>query len=292
MNQKPNVPAQTVTLEDILVKVRAGEVKQAAPLIRQAVLEELNFQGTHVNLANAVMLAADWAVIERLLGGDMNALLTTGWIQSLAENAPVNAKGEPVPWFTYPAIDFLEPRLQKNWRVFEYGSGNSTHWWAQRVEACYAIEDNQTWFDRVRAQLPANAMLQFATDEAYIAAIKEHPDAFFDVVIVDGSHRNACAMAAVEKVKPSGMIVFDNADQSEFDASNDYLTQAGWYRIDFWGMVPSYLYRNCTTVYFRDPEILRSQPIPSQHTSSLGPSCMQVIDRKRAAIAEIKGRAA
>jgi hypothetical protein len=56
-----------------------------------------------------------------------------GWFRSCREQASVDANGNPIPWITYPAIEFLVKRINNQLSVFEYGCGNSTLWWASRV---------------------------------------------------------------------------------------------------------------------------------------------------------------
>lgn len=54
-----------------------------------------------------------------------------------------------IPWFSYAAIEFLEKALQPQMTVCEYGSGGSTIFFARRVRAVYAIEDNPKWHELV-----------------------------------------------------------------------------------------------------------------------------------------------
>jgi hypothetical protein len=51
-------------------------------------------------------------------------------------------KGEPIPWFSHPLIDFLKDRLSKDMTVFEYGCGNSTLWWADRVRSVTGVKND------------------------------------------------------------------------------------------------------------------------------------------------------
>jgi len=99
----------------------------------------------------------------------------------------------------------------------------------------------------------------------------------FDIVVVDGEHRNQCARAAVARVKPSGAIVFDNSDRLSFADGVRYLSDAGWLRIDFFGLIPCYAYKNCTSFFFRDTRWLTGAPVPAEQRSSVGLSCSQAI---------------
>lgn len=86
-------------------------------------------------------------------------LAPSGWIRSRDRGAPMNPEGAPLPWFTYAAIEFLERVVRYTDRVFEFGAGWSTHWWAQRVRDVTSVEHDSEWVATLRADLPHNARL-------------------------------------------------------------------------------------------------------------------------------------
>lgn len=55
--------------------------------------------------------------------------------------------GKPIPWYTYPAVDFLEKLVRPEWSVFEYGAGNSTLWWRERCKRVTSVEHDREWTD-------------------------------------------------------------------------------------------------------------------------------------------------
>lgn len=54
----------------------------------------------------------------------------SGWIRSLIEKQVIDASGDPIPWYAYPAIDLLKDRISIengiNISVFEFGCGFGT----------------------------------------------------------------------------------------------------------------------------------------------------------------------
>lgn len=267
---------------DILALAARGDLSSAARLIRQALdAGDPSLQEIRILSAHLLLQAADWDAITRLLPPDTNFPVTSGWLNSLRKGRPLNAQDEPIPWFTYPAIDFLDGVVKPDSHVFEWGSGNSTLWWSKRVAQVTSVEDDQAWHAEVIKQVPAhgNSTLLFRAGEAYYNAVLEYPDASFDVMVIDGSSRNDCARVAPAKLKPSGILVFDNADGPEFDPGQQFLYEQGFMRLDFWGPIPSYLYKNCTSVFFKDPALLRQPLPPSHHRASTGISCFQAMHR-------------
>ncbi len=128
------------------------------------------------------------------------------------------------PWLTAKSIRFIEQFLTPEMKVFEWGSGRSTVWLAQRVGMLVSVEDDGAWYERVKREL-ANYDVDYrhATDESgaqgYAGQIAEFDDGTFDLVLVDGAHRAECLATARTKVRSGGVIVLDNADQ-DYDVSS------------------------------------------------------------------------
>jgi hypothetical protein len=193
--------------------------------------------------------------------GARSALRDAGWFRSFATRLPVDAAGAPLPWFTYPAIALLGPRLSPKMRVFEYGAGYSTLWWAARVGAVRSVENDADWVTTLRPQLPHNAVITLAAElgGAYTGAaavVAQAEGARFDVVVIDGRERNACVPAALAALATDGVIVWDNSERERYDAGQQVLTDAGFRRIDLHGMGPINPYGWCTSVFYRDGNCL------------------------------------
>ena len=64
---------------------------------------------------------------------------TGHWGSSLRSKA-IDVSGNPLPWYTYPAIDFLAARRFDGKTVLEFGGGQSTLWWSPRTRHVTTIE--------------------------------------------------------------------------------------------------------------------------------------------------------
>jgi len=78
-----------------------------------------------------------------------------GWDRSFLEG-PVDADGNPVPWITYPAQSVLAQLVRPDSRVFEYGSGHSSLWWAARAKEVISVDHDASWVTRVNQKKPDN----------------------------------------------------------------------------------------------------------------------------------------
>ena len=156
--------------------------------------------------------------------------------------------GVIVPWYTYPAIEYLNSLDFAGKRVFEYGSGNSSRYWARKVAQVVSVEDHRDWHARVSSNLADNQTLLLREEsQAYAEAILEDAGCY-DIVVIDGNHRPACARAALDRVADGGLIVLDNSDWYHKVAA--WLREHGdFIQVDFYGFGPINHYTWTTSLF-------------------------------------------
>jgi hypothetical protein len=145
-----------------------------------------------------------------------------------------------VPWWSYDGIDAVDAWLQSRprpIRVFEYGSGASTLWLARRVDEVHSVE-HHAGFGEMMAGVVADqphVSLRIVEPVAstaprvpsakeghrdldfhdYVHSIDDVPGDF-DLVVVDGRAREACLLAALDRLAPGGLVVFDNSRRRRY----------------------------------------------------------------------------
>jgi hypothetical protein len=180
-------------------------------------------------------------------------LATSGWIRSRQENASVDASGEPLPRITYGAMHVLA-RTPRSARVFEYGSGYSTLWWATRAAAVVSVEHDAAWAQWVRDHCPAAEVLHQPRGSGYVEAPRGHGP--FDVVVLDGRDRVRCSEVAPTVLTPTGFILWDNSERERYRAGLDHLRDLGFRCVDFVGPAPMSPYPAMTSILYRDGNCL------------------------------------
>src|ERR1700704_6537497 len=85
-------------------------------------------------------------------------------LKSVRTQRAVDRAGDPLPWYTYPAIEFLQQLDFSEKTVFEYGSGMSTLYWAARTARVVSVEDDEQGMEKVRSMAPSNVDLIFEPD--------------------------------------------------------------------------------------------------------------------------------
>lgn len=180
-----------------------------------------------------------------------------GWMDAVSYYQPwrrtMNAEGHclehELPWLTFPAIERLSSFLTPKMKVFEYGSGGSTLFFARRAKEVISVEHDADWHKRLASNLKEknidNCIVHHippSSDDRlenadpsdpdsytsggdrykgmsfrdYAAKIEEHPNNYFDIVVVDGRARPSCFKHAVSKVRDDGLLVFDNTSRDRY----------------------------------------------------------------------------
>lgn len=182
---------------------------------------------------------------------------------TLETKLPVAADGSPLPWYTYPAIEYCNQLDASDLNIFEYGSGNSSLYWAHKGANVWCVEDDTAWYETMRGKSGQLRGISLkTTSAAYASAIAERGQQF-DIVIIDGVWRNECAVEALAHIRSEGLIILDNSDWYKDVAQ--FLRAHAFFQIDFNGFGPVNNYCWTTSVFlpFRSPYMERlKQPQP------------------------------
>lgn len=194
-------------------------------------------------------------------------LVDQGWFLSVKTGKSVGGQEQPIPWLTYPFIDFIGPRLNKDMLMYEFGCGNSTLWFAERVGTVESVEHHKEWYEEIGPKLPANVTLSFEeiiseqtysaitfmaiSDETPYSSAIFRTGRLYDVILVDGVYRANSIVNSVRSLKESGVVILDNVDYVESQECKNYMQKAGFKRIDFWGMCPIVHHDSCTAIFYR-----------------------------------------
>ena len=192
-----------------------------------------------------------------LLFSSRSVLRTSGYFKSVALKKPCLNDESPIPWMNYAAIHFLDDRLSGDQSMFEYGSGNSTRWFAERVKTVTSVENHQGWYDYVKDTLPANVELKFQPSgvPAYAQAIANN-NASYDVVVVDADERVNCMLYAPEYLSERGVIILDDAQRDIYKEGVEGLLAKGFRVLDFQGIKAGGIKFYSTMIFYRDGNCL------------------------------------
>ena len=133
-------------------------------------------------------------------------------------------------------INFLKNKINKNTKILEFGSGDSTIFFSKLTNYLISIEHNIDWYNRIKPKL--SAQVRYIINKInYVSAPpadkrfyncdtidqilgQDTPDESFDIIIIDGIHRVNCAYGTVNKLKKGGILVLDDANRIENPATD------------------------------------------------------------------------
>jgi hypothetical protein len=180
------------------------------------------------------------------------------WLQTTLFQSYMNSL--EIPWINFMATRYLNSLVVSNMKVFEWGSGSSTLYWCKHNMSAVSIEHDAEYFESFRKVLnkkgykvdyrlilpePVGNYLLNELGEnyrstnmdykdkvfyQYVNVIREFPDDYFDLILIDGRSRVPCFDLAMQKVKKGGVIVFDNTDVKDYELLFDHIPQSWNYK--------------------------------------------------------------
>lgn len=163
----------------------------------------------------------------------------------------VDAAGEPVPWITYPAADYLDSLELSGIRVFEYGMGASTAYFSRRGCSVIGVEMEPDWHARLIALKLPGVECRLCTDGGQYPREIDACEGPFDLILIDGAERYRSAQQAHSRLAPGGLLLLDNSEWYPRTAS--MLREAGLLQIEFAGFGPLNAFPSVTSLFFREP---------------------------------------
>jgi hypothetical protein len=189
---------------------------------------------------------------------DKGYLDEVGWFNAFYGQLPVDRDNSPIPWVTYSFIDFIKERLKRQFTVFEFGSGNSTYFYAKYAGIVVSVEHNREWYDKIAATKPENAEIFFCelVRDGDYCRMPLKLEETFDMIIVDGRDRVNCCRQSVKALSEHGVIVLDDSEKVDYKEGINFLVSKGFKELTFTGISPGLFYRKATSVFYRPDNCL------------------------------------
>ena len=174
-----------------------------------------------------------------------------------------------IPWVVFDAKDWLETYLKGNMKVFEWGSGGSTLYFAKKVAKIISVEHDEAFYKEVSnvilkeniknceyflikpIEILSAKYLLYDTEtytsrtfkeyrsfhfRDYVKKIDSFSDNYFDLILIDGRSRASCIKHSIKKIKIGGFLVLDNSEREDYKPAMKLLNKFN--RTDFFGHGP------------------------------------------------------
>ncbi len=164
-----------------------------------------------------------------------------GQYNSIKQNLSIDSKNNPLPWLTYPSIEYLRNLDLTNETIFELGSGFSTLWFAKRSKKVFSVETDELWYNKIVGELSS-------FDNVEIDLVNEnHGNEIFkgieesDLIFIDGLDREDALDYIIKNIDISKIkcIVVDNSEwESVFKKIQQFVEYSKWVDFEFVGFGP------------------------------------------------------
>jgi hypothetical protein len=136
------------------------------------------------------------------------------------------------PWFSFGAVAYLRKFVRPEHRVFEFGSGGSSFFFARRAASVLCVENDAVWQQRIAALAAKRGLANLRCELhpidpghpelypglSYFVALQPLP---YDIIVVDGwcDYENAAygrlRYVAVDRAldcvrRPGGIVIVDD----------------------------------------------------------------------------------
>ena len=228
--------------------------------------------------------------------------IKNGWLRSFIFKECTDKNGNPLPYFSYPAIEYIETLDMSRLKILEIGSGYSTIYFSKRAKKVISFECDPKWLRKVnneikKLDLEKKVNLKYVditkpfnesspsfrkkTTEIYLKKIKKvlgSQENKFDLVVIDGwgYHRLTLSKLILNYLSDQGILILDDSD--ELPKTEKLLNDLGFIQVQFKGYCPGGI-RHVTSVFFNEkmniPVLEREMRIPSMFSKGLKRNWME-----------------
>jgi hypothetical protein len=193
----------------------------------------------------------------RLLTKQDFFLYEMGYTKSYHNENPMDKNDEFLPLMNYSIIDFLNKRIIKNIKFFQYGSGYSSIYYSKKVKDVTTIEYDIDWKNKVQFFFKKhnldnlNVHIQ-AINENYPKSIKTiNPEKKYNIILVDGRMRVEYSIEAISSLSENGVLILNNSSRDKYQEIFSFYQQNNFKHITFSGIKPFFFKNDCTTFFYK-----------------------------------------
>ena len=185
-------------------------------------------------------------------------LVQSGYVNSFLQNKTLDGEGNALPWMNYGIIGLLKGSLNTSMHVFEFGSGNSTLFFAKHSKRITSVEYDRNWYRLIdgeikKRQLENVQYIYRGLDADFHDVILEQ-EGSFDLVVVDGRDRVKCALNAIAKLSDNGVLLLDDSDRPAYAEIFNFYRKNGFKFLTFSGLKPRGFGSEQSTVFYRSSQ--------------------------------------
>jgi len=184
------------------------------------------------------------------LAARIDVLEKRGILESCETGLPTK-NGQPQPLLTFSFMDYFETHDFSEYQFIEFGSGNSTLYFAKFCKKVCSFEQNFNWYNQLKTKLPNNVEYTYLNDYHPLPKVRHDP---LNVTLVDFAGIRFRAVKQLIDEGETDLLILDNSDVSP--NSTKLLLESGYKEITFWGGKLTEHYESCTSLFFKNVDVL------------------------------------
>lgn len=206
------------------------------------------------------------------------------WKKSFIEGFCYDEYHCEVPWYSYKAIEFIKRFVKKNHRIFEFGCGSSTLFYANNASQVVSLESNKIWskiikeklyqhnfknsdfsekkfnfidhqnsqnFEKNDCKLTINLMTDALTNNNYENFCENYSQKF-DIIVVDSLKRHLCVVNSYKSLSENGILILDDSQRKNYQKTINFLVEKNFKKLDFIGIAPGQLTIKNTSIFIKN----------------------------------------
>jgi 16S rRNA G966 N2-methylase RsmD len=196
----------------------------------------------------------------------------TGHFWSAMAGKSMDSNRNPIPMLTYPALEVLASMDLAKVSILEFGSGQSSIYFDQRVKKLTSIESSPQWARYVRNNTSSKVNLYVCPEKKDFKLVqKKIVNKQFDIVLIDGvpykgGDRMEAANLTLNLANNPKLVIVDNSDLRQCLPIINAFEINNYIRADFIGYSPKAYHKQSTSFFFL-PEFaewaLANESVPS-----------------------------
>jgi len=156
---------------------------------------------------------------------------------------------DEMPMLSIPFLDWINCYDFSEYNIVEFGSGNSTNYFADRFKSVISFETNKQWFNVLSPTIKENVDYRLISKKDALNGKYEIPANDKTVVLIDiDVNRTVFTKNFFEKYKLP-IVFIDNSDW--FPDTAQYIQDCGYIEIPFWGIRFEDFYDKNTSVFIK-----------------------------------------
>jgi hypothetical protein len=164
----------------------------------------------------------------------------------------LRAKGlyQNKPMLSLPFLDWFESYDFSDFNLIEFGSGNSTNYFADKVETVVSFETDINFYNNFKSALSENVDYRFI--QKYDLENKT-PDIEINdktIVFIDSASNRFLLTKNILKTESPNILILDNSN--EYKNTCKFLYDNGYLEIPLWGLRFMEVEEACTSVFIKN----------------------------------------